>query len=386
MKHVIEQSLMLLFLCKILPHLCASIVGFSAVEAALELGIFDETEADEVAKRSLSFKKQPVEKKPKPASIIANTQYERALIAELGLLLRSRAQGATLAELSRASFLMSSMRAALRLVYPSSPTRRFDKELLAMDNDMVMSGLKICYDEQKAAAMRAALDDRFDPMIRSAFRRSKNESYHEDLIDFPFGLSNLYNESNINAKMDALDPSMARNKATSISQMGNKDNGRYSFSQCIPVVLKSIHARVITFAVFVKTQEELGQKFPPKKGTGASGYVLDSLEECIKASAASLKERIEDEQVEVAIAIQMTANISSLIATLPRLFGIVVRGICHIGLAKGDAIEETFAYADDALKRAENECENEYGVLYSMVYEISRNKIDVSATEFLIYL
>ena len=272
---------------------------------------------------------------------------------------------------------MSSMRAALRLVYPSSATRRFDKELLAMDNDMVMTGLKICYDEQKAAAMRAALDDRFDPMIRTSARQFKEKSGYEDLIDFPFGLNNLYHESSICEKMDALDPSLSRHKNNATVPNLSEDYGKYSFSQCVPSVLRSIHARVITYAVFVKTQEELGQKFPPKKGAGASGYVLDCLEECIKASAVSLKERVEDEQAEVEIAIQMTANISSLLATLPRLFGVIFRGICHIGLAKGDAIEETFAYADDALKRAENECENEYGALYSMVYEISRNRIDV---------
>jgi len=368
------------FNAKILPHLCASIVGFSAVEAALELGHFDNADTEKVLLDKAAGTKKSLndaDKKVQASSSIASSQYERALIAELGLLLRSRANGATLAEIARASYLMSILRAALRMVYPSSATRRFDKELLAMDNDMVMTGLRVCYDEQKAAAMRAAIDDRFDPVMRTSTRRFKTDN-SEELVNFPFGLSDLYRESKAEQNLDSLDPSTAMNKRAGVS--GNDDSsGQYCFSQCIPVVLRTIHARVLTFAHFVCCQEELGQKFASKKGSGAAGYVFDCLEECVKASAISLKESVEEEQDEVPVttAIQMTANISALSATLPRLFGTVMRGLCQCGLVKADSIEETFAYADEALKRTENSCENEGGSMYSLVYEVSRNKIDV---------
>jgi hypothetical protein len=91
--------------------------------------------------------------------------YERSLVAELGGLVRGRAIGATLAELVRASCLISVFRSALKIVHPSSTTRRADKELLAMDIDIVVTALKVAQDEQLKVTKKIASDDRKEPMV-----------------------------------------------------------------------------------------------------------------------------------------------------------------------------------------------------------------------------
>ena len=152
-----------IFFAKSLPHLCASVVGFSAVEAALELGHFvDEDDID---------KDKGVD--PSTAGLVAvatlfresSEKYERSLVTELGNLLRRRAVGANLAELVRASCLMAAFRSALKIVHPSSTTRRFDKELLAMDVDILMTALKVAQDEQLKATTAIVQADRKQPIV-----------------------------------------------------------------------------------------------------------------------------------------------------------------------------------------------------------------------------
>ena len=88
------------FFAKSFSHLCASIAGFCAVEAALELGNFvDEDEKDESV---LEFKSTKSGKTISSGSMNAggfresSERYERSLVAELGGLFRARAfcQGA----------------------------------------------------------------------------------------------------------------------------------------------------------------------------------------------------------------------------------------------------------------------------------------------------
>jgi len=50
-----------------------------------------------------------------------SSKYERGLIAELGALIHTRSNGATLAELARSSLLMVSLRSALRIVFQVAP-------------------------------------------------------------------------------------------------------------------------------------------------------------------------------------------------------------------------------------------------------------------------
>jgi len=54
-----------------------------------------------------------------------------------------------------------------------------------------------------------------------------------------------------------------------------------------------------------------------------------------------------------------------------------MRGLCHIGLVKADQVEQTFEYADSVLNGACKACDKQVANMYSMVYEICRNKIDM---------
>ena len=146
-----------IFFAKSLPHLCASLVGFSAVEAALELDNFADGDND---KRDDSGAKITRGSGFRESS----ERYERALVAELGNLLRKRSVGASLVELARASCLVAAFRSALKIVHPSSATRKSDKELLAMDVDIIMTGLKVAQEEQLSATSRYVSGGKKEPM------------------------------------------------------------------------------------------------------------------------------------------------------------------------------------------------------------------------------
>lgn len=390
-----------IFFAKSLPHLCASLVGFSAVEAALELDFADD-EDNLVDKKDLS------DMAAKAVSISAaatgrgssfresSERYERALVAELGNLLRKRAVGATLVELARASCLVAAFRSALKIVHPSSSTRKSDKELLAMDVDIIMTGLKVAQEEQLNATNKYVGDGKKEPMQvgRSQLRYrgghldggtlSENASEdlpssskvpQEEMLDFPFGLSEMKQKQISNA-LDSMDPSLRTQRGSMHQVMA--ENELYTFSQSVPQIIRSIHARVVVFVAFALSQEELGQVFASKQGGGIAGYVLDCVEECVAVAAVGMKDGYTHfDELTVEQAVQITADLSALESALPRLFGTVMRGLCHIGLVKAEQVEETFDYADSVLKGASKSCDKQVANMYSVVYEICRNKIDM---------
>uniref|UniRef100_A0A7S1VSC7 Uncharacterized protein n=1 Tax=Grammatophora oceanica TaxID=210454 RepID=A0A7S1VSC7_9STRA len=365
-----------IFFAKSLPHLCSSVVGFSAVEAALELGNFED-EDEEAAD------------KPKGGSSNhtsrfrdSSARYERSLVAELGTLLRGRATGASLAELARSSSLMASFRSSLKIVHPSSSTRRSDKELLAMDVDILMTALKVAQDEQLMATKRVVSDDRKEPMLvttsdwaqaRESGRKLTDAVPVEELVGIPFGLKELKQRSKRNSS-GMEDPSFAQKYSNRSAKMQDEF---YTFSRSVPEVVRSIHARTIACAAFALSQEELGQLFSQKKGSGAAGYVLDCMEACISVTAIGMQDSenaLEEGSVEKAV--QTMANIAALQHTLSRLFGAIMRGMCHVGMIRADQLEDTFAYAEQILRGADKSCDAQVGTMYNLVYEICRSKID----------
>jgi len=377
-----------IFFAKSMPHLCASVVGFSAVEAALELGSISDEPGENLdsvpndskggdKKDSTDIHAQSTATTSSSSSFReASSRYERSLINELGIILRSRAIGATLAELARSSGLMTAFRSALKVVHPSSAARRSDKELLAMDVDIIMTGLKVAQEEQLKATNKMVCDDRKEAMQvpRTHNFRANHDSATRDeaeIINFPLGLHKLKQKPIAESSLDALDRG-------SLQYMQAAQEERFTFSSSVPAVVRSIHARTITFAFFAMCQEELGQVFAFKKGGGIAGYVLDCIENCVAVAAVGMKEGYQHlDELTVEQAVQIIANISALQSTLPRLFGTIMRGLCHVGMVHGDQLEETFQYADSTLRGADKSCDQEIGAMYSLVYEICRNKIDM---------
>ena len=356
-----------IFFAQRLPHLCASVVGFSAVEAALELGTFPDDDEEE---------KKQSEKSVKPTVALSasrfrqsSERYERALVTELGTLIRGRAKGASLPELVRSSSLMAAFRSGLRTVHPSSTTRRSDRELLAMDKDILMIALKVAQDEQLKATAAIMGDDNKTAMImeRRYTPADGNETVPDpEEIGLPFGL----------AKMKKNEEKDSGGK-TSLG-FGQRDEEYQSFSASVPVVVRSIHARAIACAAFALNQEELGQVFPEKKkGNAAAGYVLDCVEECINVAAVAMKDSdnvIEESDVNKAV--QVMANLLALQNILPRLFGTLMRGMCHIGLIRSHEVDDTFSYAEKTLKGANKACDAQVGSMYTLVYDVCRSKLD----------
>ena len=366
-----------IFFAKGLPHLCASVVGFSAVEAALELGNFGDNDEEIDAKQQMSAEAAKTSNRSSDSATRfrdSSARYERSLVTEMGNLLRGRAIGASLAELARASFLMASFRSALKIVHPSSSTRRLDKELLALDIDLIMTALKLAQDEQLKATAKVVGDDRKEPLIvtEKAYPALKKGNKNlgaqaEEVIGLPFGLAEMKQKP-------------IRDESQLVERRFGKGEREefYTFSQSVPLVLRSIHARAIACAAFALSQEELGQNFPSqKKGSGAAGYVLDCVEACVSVAAVGMQDGenlVDDGAVDKAV--QIMANISAFQHSLPRLFGALMRGMCHVGMIRADQIEETFQYAEATLKGADRACDAQVGSMYTLVYEICRNKID----------
>lgn len=364
------------FFAKTLAHLCSSLVGFSAVESALELSNFTDDVENEEAKTggpSNAMKAGGL----KPSRFRESSErYERSLVSELGHLIRSRCDRANLGELVRTSRLLVGFRAALKLVHPSSTARRVDKELLALDSDMLMTAIKIAQDEQLKATIAIVDEDQKLPMLVSEALSSSHTVPKTspgvpdpEELGLPFGLSAM-KQTPQRSELDFQEHARTSYNQAPVDEV-------FTFSHSVPVILRAMHARAITCAAFALSQHELCQKFPEKKGSAAAGFVLDCVEECVSASVIGMKDSdnvVGEGSVEKAV--QVMANISALQHSLPRLFGTLLRGLFHIGLVRADEVEETFAYAEKALKAADKSCDAQVGSTYSLVYEICRTKID----------
>ena len=362
------------FFAKTLPQICAAIVGFCAVESALELSNFSddrdyaEEEKDTIPSKSTALKPSRFRE--------SSERYERTLMAELGHILRQRCERANLGELVRTSRLLVGFRAALKLVHPSSTARRVDKEMLNLDSELVQNAIRIAQDEQLKATMAIVDDDQMSPMlvadaINNPSNTPKTSSGIPDpeCIGLPFGLGSMKQVPQ-KSELDFQEQSRTSYNQAALDEM-------FTFSHSVPVILRSIHSRAITCAAFALSQNELNQKFPDKRGSSVAAFVFDCVEESVGAAVIGMKDNdsmMGEASVEKTV--QVMANISALQHSLPRLFGTLIRGCFHVGLVRADEADETFAYAEKALKAADKACDAQVGSTYSMVYEICRTKID----------
>lgn len=335
------------FFLKMLPHLCSSIVGYSAVESALEVSMFadeDDDNAQTLDENGAAGGGASKKAGTKATTLSANRfrdgseRYERALIGELGNVMRARSMRSNLGELCRASTLLASFRSSLKIVHPTSSARRVDKDLLALDNNIIETASRLAQDEQLRAAISIVTDDMKVPMLVSespasqqGFPPPKKSQVagvsDPEEVGLPFGLGDMKQKPN-KSELEYQDQSRS-----SYSQ--NQADEAYTFSHSVPVILRSIHARAIACASFALAQQELGQKFTAKRGAGPAAWVLDCLEDCIGASVIGMKDNdnlVKEGSVEKAV--QVMANLSAIQNSLPRLFGTLVRGMFHVGLGK----------------------------------------------------
>lgn len=230
-----------------------------------------------------------------------------------------------------------------------------------MDVDILMTALKVAQDEQLKATTSIVQGDRKQPLVvpyRYPTKKEGNIPEPEE-IGLPFGLIGLKQQNNERSR-----------------KSNENDDDYLTFSQSVPLVLRSIHARAIACASFALSQEELGQSFLQKKGSGSACYVLDCVEECINVAAVGMKDSGSSDEGNIDHAVQIMANIAALQHTLPRLFGALMRGMTHVGMIRSDQLAETFQYAEATLKGADKACDNQVGTMYSRVYECARGKID----------
>merc|ERR1719296_298324 len=95
---------------------------------------------------------------------------------------------------------------------------------------------------------------------------------------------------------------------------------------------------------------------------GYEHFVLDTVETCIAVTAVAMRGGYEHfDELSVEQAVQIKANLCALQHALPRLFGTLMRGLCHVGLVRAEHLEEAFSYADKALVGADKACDREVG-------------------------
>jgi hypothetical protein len=367
-----------IFYAKTLPHLCASVMGFCAIEAALEYGNFSEKEGEAT---SSSMTRSGINKQVSMSSggfRESSEAYERSLIGELGSVCRSRSVNGQLCELVRASVLLSIFRGALKISHPSSTSRRFDKDLLSVDKNILTIALKVANDEQLRVSAALSYDDQKVPMLVSdAPTRIDTRQPaatlsgipDPEIEGLPFGLSELIQKPS-QVELDFQDQARTSFNRAPLDEA-------FTFSPAVPQVIRSLHARSIALAVFALSQVELGQSFPDKKCCNAAAYVLDGVDGLVTSTAMGLKDSDNvAEEGSVEKAVQVMANISALQRCLPRFFGCLIRGMCNIGLIRSDEVDATLAYSERVLKSSDKACDAQVGSMYSLVYEICRNKID----------
>lgn len=402
-----------IFFAKTLPNLTASVIGFCVVEAALDIG----HHTNEVL---MEFGFTKTDNPPKLQQLTttvsreSSLRYERMLITELGNILRERAVNATLTELVRASALIVTLRSTLKIVHPSSPIRKSDRELLSIDVDIIMNALKKTQEEQSKYTSKAVKDERYEPMKKfaniatgpgagfinqkqksvSLYGGDDESSFHssntgspskniapEEVVNLPFGLvdfTQIPSIDNINDALDKLSTNPYR-KSNFNKAMNSLDaEKQYTFSHSVPHVLRSIHGRAIAFASFCHSQQELGQIFPQKKGGGIASFVLDTVEACIAVTAVAMRGGYEHfDELSVEQAVQIKANLCALQHALPRLFGTLMRGLCHVGLVRAEHLEEAFAYADKTLAGADKSCDKEVGDMSADIFNKCIQDIDM---------
>jgi exocyst complex component 6 len=346
------------FFSKTLPHVCASIVGYSAVESALEVSMFadddDNLTSTEGAQSGPASAHRGTLGGVASTTISANRfrdgseRYERALIAELGNVFRARSMRSNLGELCRSSSLLVAFRSSLKIVHPTSTARRVDKDLLALDNSIIETASRLAQDEQLRGAIAIASDDLKIPMLVSESPASlqgyitPKKTLIAGMSDpeengLPFGLCEMKQK---HSKAD-LEYQESR---------GSTDEA-FTFSLSVPVLVRSIHARAIACAFFALSQQELGQKFTAKRGTGPAMWVLDCLEDCIGATVIGMKDNdnlVKDGSVDKAV--QVMANLSAIQNALPRLIGTLLRGMFHVGLGTLKEMSICFLHCVSFLK------------------------------------
>ena len=427
-----------IFFAKTLPNLTACLIGFVAVEAALDIGHHTNEVLMEFGGGS-STRGDNTPKSQQLTTIVSresSLRYERMLITELGNILREvsifnishplsnllssqRAVNATLTELVRASVLSVTLRSTLKIVHPSSAVRKSDRELLSIDVDIIMNALKKTQEEQSKYTSKAVKDERYEPMKKFAnvatgpgtgiqaqkqkisalygsdasFKTPYDESMQssastsskhiapEEVVNLPFGLVELTQIPSIDQTIDALDQlsSNPYRKSNFNKAMTSLDSEKqYTFSHSVPHVLRSIHGRAIAFASFCHSQQELGQIFPQKKGGGIASFVLDTVETCIAVTAVAMRGGYEHfDELSVEQAVQIKANLCALQHALPRLFGTLMRGLCHVGLVRAEHLEEAFSYADKALVGADKACDREVGDMSADIFNKCIHDIDM---------
>ena len=145
---------------------------------------------------------------------------------------------------------MAAFKASLKVVHPSSSTRRHDNDLLALDLDILLTARKVAQSEQLLATSAIVADDNKVPMLVSespslyvrtpssaSTRKGPAGVPDPEEIGLPFGLHNMKQVPQ-KADLDFQEQSRTSYNRTAPDEC-------FTFSPCVPEVLRTLHSRAI---------------------------------------------------------------------------------------------------------------------------------------------
>jgi hypothetical protein len=156
---------------------------------------------------------------------------------------------------------MAAFRASLKVVHPSSSTRRHDNDLLALELDILLTARKVAQSEQLLATSAIVADDNKVPMLvsesPSLYTRSPSAASRKgpagvpdpEEMGLPFGLHTMKQVPQ-KADLDFQEQSRTSFNRTAPDEC-------FTFSPCVPEVLRTLHSRAIALYVLHAQKTQL---------------------------------------------------------------------------------------------------------------------------------
>lgn len=206
---------------------------------------------------------------------------------------------------------------------------------------------------------------------------------------FPFGLDSPdagQGDDAVNLTMeddlDALDPTLARRKARrgdpkkEEAAPANPKGARHTFSDLVPNLLRSIHARCVLLAWAAKGQLDMA---PQSEGWPSA--TLDFASRALAGYCAAVEEQFASADItdtyQISQAVQVAANMQALRSCAREFLTVVCRGLVASNVVRtGKATDALLGKLEATVATVQRACDRAEGAARDGAFSIARAKID----------